>query len=151
MARVHSIFTGNQNFFWKEATGAPTASTLGLDEIAEAADVGWSWTSRNFSSVASSTFLVIAHAFQGRETMGKTVFTWHHHLSSFICICVLSLTLGFFWEEKTGDTFDSGGRRDCGCKQPRVQPGCYIARAKVGALRLPSPPSSSAPGLAASN
>lgn len=43
-------------------------------------------------------------------------------------------------------------KRDCACKQPCMQwHVCYIARAKWGALRLPSSPGSSLPGLATSN
>lgn len=91
-------------------TGAPTASSLGLDETAAAGGRRLKLNKQEFlaSSIQDSfsSLHTLYREEKQREVMGET---WHHCLSTFICISVWSLTLGFFWEGKTGDTFDLDG------------------------------------------
>lgn len=113
MARVRRIFIGNQNCFWKEETGAPTASTVSLDETTEAGGYRLKLNKQEFLlSSIQDLFSLLHTLFREKkqwEVMRETVFIWHHCLSIIICNSVWSVTLGFFWEGKMGDTFDLDG------------------------------------------
>lgn len=74
-------------------------------------EVGWGWRSRNFSPLASRTRLAYSTRFSGKRSNKKW---WERRCLPGIIVSVVlfatvlwSLTLRFFWEGKTGDTFDS--------------------------------------------